>query len=244
MSKTISRFVIYGLLLSLGFYGFFIEPEWIVIKNVSLSSHLNYRLVHISDIHYKGDESFLNKVVERINVISPDFVCFTGDLIEEKQYLDEALRIIERINCPVYGVPGNHDYESGASFDEINKALIKTGGQWLVNQNIVYKDLEIIGISNNKNHSFKELSDHRILLTHYPLSVPPGKYHLILAGHSHGGQVRIPFIGSLKVPYGVGKYDKGLYTTEAGILYVNPGIGTYGLHLRLFCRPEITVIDV
>ncbi len=71
----------------------------------------------------------------------------------------------------------------------------------------------------------------------------PKKFDLILAGHSHGGQVRLPVVGGLVIPYDVGKYEKGLYETKAGTLYVNPGIGSYGIPLRILCRPEITVIE-
>ena len=66
----------------------------------------------------------------------------------------------------------------------------------------------------------------------------------MLAGHSHGGQVRIPFKGALWLPSYVGKYVKGLYTTGAGPLHVSPGIGTFMYPIRFNCRPEITVIEV
>ena len=87
----------------------------------------------------------------------------------------------------------------------------------------------------------------RILLTHYPVFVDKlgdETFDLILAGHSHGGQIRIPFWGALVKPYGVGKYDLGLYQTKAGPLYVNSGIGTWYMPVRFNCRPEITVIEV
>ena len=87
----------------------------------------------------------------------------------------------------------------------------------------------------------------QIYLTHYPTAVDhikDAQYALILAGHSHGGQVRLPFIGALILPYGVGEYEKGLYRTKAGPLYVNPGIGTYQFPVRFGCRPEITLIFI
>ena len=87
-----------------------------------------------------------------------------------------------------------------------------------------------------------------ILLMHYPAwtkKLKPCQFDLILAGHSHGGQVRIPFYGSVIVPSSVEEYDLGLYNTPAGPLYVNPGIGYLGkFNCRFNCRPEITVFDV
>ena len=63
----------------------------------------------------------------------------------------------------------------------------------------------------------------------------------MLAGHSHGGQVRIPFYGPIIVPYAVDEYDLGLFQTKSGPLYVTSGIGWYPVPIRFNCRPEITV---
>lgn len=87
-------------------YAFLIEPKWINIEHIALSPPPKYRIVHISDIHFNGDEAYLTSIVERINEISPDFVCFTGDFLDEKEKLKEALSILERIRCPIFGVPG------------------------------------------------------------------------------------------------------------------------------------------
>ena len=87
----------------------------------------------------------------------------------------------------------------------------------------------------------------RILLAHYPLvveNIKEGAYDLILSGHGHGGQVRLPFIGALIVPYGVNGYQVGTYSTPAGRLHVSSGLGTYYLPVRFFCRPEITLIEL
>ncbi len=70
------------------------------------------------------------------------------------------------------------------------------------------------------------------------------RFDLIMAGHSHGGQVRVPFFGPLFLPWGVGRYDLGRFETAGGPLYVNAGIGTYHLPLRFNCRPEITLVTM
>jgi len=83
---------------------------------------------------------------------------------------------------------------------------------------------------------------------HYPAhakKLGDQKFDLLLAGHSHGGQVRIPFYGAPIIPYGCDEYDLGLFQTPAGPLYVNPGIGyIFNYDFRFNCRPEITVIEV
>jgi hypothetical protein len=85
-----------------------------------------------------------------------------------------------------------------------------------------------------------------ILLIHYPAWAKEfkEKFDLILAGHSHGGQVRLPFYGALIVPFSVDEYDLGLFQTKAGPLYVNAGIGWFPYPIRFNCRPEITVVEI
>lgn len=86
----------------------------------------------------------------------------------------------------------------------------------------------------------------RILLEHYPGVVSQIRnehFDLILSGHTHGGQVRIPFVSRYVLPF-EDTYDKGLFQTPCGPLYVNPGIGTYYTSTRFGCRPEIAIIDL
>ena len=86
-----------------------------------------------------------------------------------------------------------------------------------------------------------------VLLAHYPAwceKVAPYRYDLMLAGHSHGGQVRLPFYGAVTVPYGVGQYELGEFNTPAGPLYVGSGIGWFYLNFRFRCRPEITLVEI
>ena len=85
------------------------------------------------------------------------------------------------------------------------------------------------------------------MLIHYPEGADKlgkTKLDLILAGHSHGGQVRLPFYGPLILPFGVGTYDLGLFQTPAGPLYVNAGIGYFYVNVRFNCGPEITVFEM
>ncbi len=84
----------------------------------------------------------------RINELAPDFVCFTGDLIEDRAFVGEALCFVRQIKAPVYGVPGNHDYSTQAPFAEYEKAFAATGGGWLPARNVTLPkhDLELVGM--------------------------------------------------------------------------------------------------
>jgi predicted MPP superfamily phosphohydrolase len=231
------------------------EPTWLKVRHVRIGSGKpEHRFVHFTDIHHKGDRDYLKAVVNCINSLAPDFVCFTGDIIEEEKYLGEALEHLSAIKAPLFGVPGNHDYWSNASFAPIHECFNASGGAWLLDEQrkiSVKSNVNIIGITCSHDNQAKlplDPSLKNILLMHYPAwakKLGEQKFDLILAGHSHGGQVRIPFFGPVVVPYAVDEYDIGLFQIPQGPLYVNPGIGyIYNYKFRFNCRPEITVIEI
>jgi hypothetical protein len=230
-----------------------LEPQWVKIRRLRLAQGKPaHRFVHFTDLHHKGDRAHTQSVVDQINSLKPDFVCFTGDIMEERKFLPEALEILSGVKSPMYGVPGNHDYWSRAPFDGMFKCFAATGGAWLVNQQLVIAGgtINLIGLAQFSRHyptPSVEPGMKNILLMHYPAWIKQlGRvpFDLILAGHSHGGQVRIPCFGPLIVPSMVDEYDLGLFHTPAGPLYVNPGIGWYPVPIRFNCRPEITVIEI
>ncbi len=231
-----------------------VEPTWLKVQRIRIGSGTpSHRLVHFTDIHHKGDLAYLESVVRTINSLSPDFVCFTGDIIEEEKFLAEALELLSGIKSPMFGVPGNHDYWSNVSFAPVHKCFAATGGAWLLDEQrkIANGKINLIGATCSHANQAMVPLDHaakNILLMHYPAWVKKlgdQKFDLMLAGHSHGGQVRIPFYGPVMVPFGVEEFDLGLFETKAGPLYVNSGIGyIYGYNFRFNCRPEITVVEI
>ncbi len=230
---------------------FALEPEWIKLRTIRLASGKSvHRFVQFTDLHHKGDRAYLEKVVRIINGLSPDFVCFTGDMVEDAAFLPEALQLMGQIKAPLFGIPGNHDYWSKIDFRVVAKSFAATGGQWLLDENAVVGDgrINLIGATCTNAPNFQPQPGMKnILLIHYPYWVEQlvgMKFDLILAGHSHGGQVRLPFIGAIMVPGGVGKYDLGMFQTPSGPLYVNAGIGYFHLNVRFNCRPEITVFEL
>jgi predicted MPP superfamily phosphohydrolase len=254
------RFIVSAILLSPGLAvadALWLEPHWIKTRTLRLSKEKpTHRIVHFTDLHHKGDRAYLEKIICKINALSPDLVCFTGDLIEDNRYLPETLEFLAKIKSPMYGVPGNHDYWADADFGAIAKCFSSTGGAWLMNGQTTTADgkLHITGASCSRwklraGMQFlpPKAGDKNIMLIHYPMfceSLAPHRYDLLLAGHSHGGQIRIPFYGSVIEPSGTGKYDMGFFQTPAGPMYVNPGLGWFYTPLRFNCRPEITVFEV
>jgi predicted MPP superfamily phosphohydrolase len=230
-----------------------VEPTWLEVRHQTIGSQPSHRFVQFSDLHHKGDLNYLESVVKTINELGPDFVCFTGDIIEDGKFLTEALEVLAGIKSPMFGVPGNHDYWSGVSFEPIKKCFAAGGGGWLLNEprEIAGGKINLIGLAEHHTAPFLPKAkppSKNILLMHYPYLVNrlgDQKFDLILAGHSHGGQVRMPFYGPVFVPFGCDGYDLGLFQTKAGPLYVNPGIGyLHNFNFRFNCRPEITVFEI
>src|SRR5690606_19786730 len=124
------------------------------------------------------------------------------------------------------------------------------GGQWLMDEEVTIRDgaVRLMGMAGSNAGNFAAKSGVKnILLSHYPNGVElfqNTKFDLILAGHTHGGQVRLPWYGALVVPFGTGEYQLGMYQTHAGPLYVSAGIGYFFLNVRFCCRPEITVFEI
>jgi len=238
-----------GLLCFL--YGRFIEPTWVCVKTISLSDNPTITLIHISDTHHKGDKEYLKRVVKIINRTEADFICFTGDLVEDKEYLEDCLEILCSVNKPLYGIYGNHDEWAHVKLSDVAEPFASTGGRWLErgDQTVFSNKVVIVGeASDSTMHNSQETAPgiKRILLNHYPGTVtqlPENSYDLILSGHTHGGQVNLPFIGIPFLAESDKVYLRGLFHTKAGDLYVNPGIGTYYWPVRFRCRPEITVIS-
>ena len=250
------RFILGGLVLGPAAVladAYWAEPHWLKVTHLNVAKAApTHRFVHFTDLHHKGDRAYAESLVQKINALAPDFVCFTGDLVEDRQYLAAALEILAGIKSPIYGVPGNHDYWSQMSFDDVAKCFAATGGGWLLDQQLKTKDgkVNLIGLTckSVKQAPLPVPADTKnILLMHYPAWVKKlgtQQFDLLLAGHSHGGQVRLPFYGPVAVPWGVDEFDLGLFQTACGPLYVNPGIGWFPVPIRFRCRPEITVIEI
>jgi predicted MPP superfamily phosphohydrolase len=242
------------MVLSIGALGvidaMWIEPGWLRVSQVKVGEgRPTHRIVHFTDFHYKGDARFAQRVIEAINRQQPDFVCFTGDLAEDVAHGREALKFIRQIKVPVYGVSGNHEQWCDAPLDALSEAFGATGGAWLRNERVMIADpqVEIVGWADLvKGPELPPARVKRVLLTHYPEMADRlgrQRFDLILSGHTHGGQLRLPFYGALTLPMGAGRYDRGLFKTPAGPLYVGAGLGTFFVPCRFCCRPEITVIE-
>lgn len=232
-----------------------------------------FKIVHISDLHYGRmfDEDRLKKLVNSINEQKPDIVVLTGDLIDKdtNMTIDEANKISAELNkinstSGKYAISGNNDLK----FDEWTN-IITNGGFIDLNNtyDTIYKDgyqnIFIAGAStlqdkqsiNDKvktsidylNSFDKNGPVYKILLLHEPdviddINVNP--FDLILAGHSHAGQVRLPFIGAFYLPDGAKKYYESYYKLKNSDLYISNGLGVSDYNFRLFNTPSYNLYRI
>ena len=151
-----------------------LEPTWLKVRHLRIGDGPPAaRLVHFTDLHYKGDRAYAESVVKTINSFSPDLVCFTGDIMEQTRFLPEALEILSGIKSPMFGVPGNHDYWSGASFEVIGRCFAATGGAWLLDeqQTVAGGKINLVGITCRSFHNVPPPLNPEaktVLLMHYP----------------------------------------------------------------------------
>lgn len=212
-------------------------------------------IAHISDIHFSRFYSAkrFSKIVAAINRQSPDFILFTGDLVEDFRYWrkKDCSEIIQQLNTlqathGKFAILGNHDYQSEGQH-HVQELLIKGGFTLLDNQTISVKSISFSGIEDSQggspDYSITPLpANFSILLLHEPDQVDQvqalSSFDLVLAGHSHGGQLRLPGINYQN--HGSKKYWTGIYQlSDKTMLIVNTGIGTTGPPLRFRVVPEI-----
>jgi predicted MPP superfamily phosphohydrolase len=216
---------------------------------------------------------FLRHVIHRINEMQPDVVLLTGDYISWGLATSEfaigaawqCANILTGLACrQVYAVLGNHDV--GVDPKQVTAALSANGITVLTNACVPLQrgggriwlaglDDPVLGLPDPElaiPAAIRNVPNEPVILmchapdyVDYLLSRPVGKaIGLVLSGHTHGGQVRLPLVGAMQLPELGKKYVEGWFGLGGMQLYVNRGIGTVGLPFRLDCPPEITLLTL
>jgi len=262
--KIIITLIIIMALLIL--YSRYIATTGLITKEITITNEkLNedfdgIKIVHFSDLHYKRiiNKKRINKIIDEINLINPDIVVFTGDLIDDDSVINEEdinylIEILEKINSKYgkYAVLGNHDYS--INIETIRKIYANSSFTLLENSyDIIYsknnQKLYIGGISTGEfNESvleniYLEEDIFKILLLHEPDFIDNLKnlnIELALAGHSHNGQINIPYIKKIFLPVNAKNYYKEYYKVNSTDFYISSGIGVSRYNFRLFNTPSI-----
>lgn len=250
-------------------YGSVIERHRISVERHEVKLGLGQRgpqrlrVVSLSDFHFDPlyEEDFLATVVQRTNELNPDLVLLTGDYITDSaRRIDDFAQVMGGLKPKfgVFGCLGNHDMWHMTT--HMIAPFGKNGIGLLVNQHTRVPcaggDVVIAGLHSAWGGTPDwavaargMLADDRpLLLMHEPDTAltfcRDRRIALQLSGHTHGGQIRMPGIGALRLPSWGKVYQAGFYDVNGLPLYVSRGVGTIGVHVRFLCPPEIACFDI
>lgn len=213
-------------------------------------------ILHLSDLHFSGtpDRTFFRHVLDRCRGWEPDLVAVTGDLVDSDRHHRWIVPLLGRLRWKVaaFAVLGNHDQWHDPPM--IRRRLRRIGMRVLGNS---WEKLEVRGqplvVIGHEGPWFRPAPDlsscpegtFRLCLSHTPDNIRWARRHdvdLMLSGHNHGGQIRLPLFGSIFVPSIYGRrYDSGIFEQPPTLLYVSRGLAGQ-FPVRFNCRPEVTRI--
>lgn len=227
------------------------------------------RIAQISDIHMGGwmNAKRFQRVIDLVIEQKPDLLLLTGDFLighifdgPSEEYLQDLINILSPVarSIPSFGILGNHDYwtDAGAIREMLKSSSVVdlTNSVFTISRG--NDTLHICGMDDiwegniRIDEVIETLPDHSsaILLAHEPdfadISAATGRFDLQVSGHSHGGQVVVPFYGPLILPHLGQKYHTGLYQVGNMIHYTSRGVGMIDPPVRFNCPPEITVFSL
>ena len=251
-------------------YPFFIERYLVMENHYRIpvpnlpSAFEGFRIVQIADLHYGFlvPMSVVRRVVRRANKIPADLIVCTGDYIHEKNstaQIDEVWPELDKLESPsgVMSILGNHDHwgdtdrsqywleKTGQNMRFQVKALEKNGQRlWFAGAGDYWEDHQPLDLLLKQVPA----DECRIVLAHNPDSADTAydrHFDLMICGHTHGGQVKIPFLGAPVLPVENKNYSEGFLKTTRGMpLFISRGIGWAILPVRFNCFPEIAVLEL
>lgn len=223
-----------------------------------------YRIVQISDLHNAAFGKENKKLLETIRSCSPDIIVITGDLVDSNHtnveravaFVKEAVKI-----APVYYVTGNHEYWLDPSENEQMMQGILAAGAYDLDDEAVRiekgdSSFLLVGLDDQhlsdetlKNLLQEQKNELSIVLAHEPQylqNYANAKADLVLTGHAHGGQIRLPFVGGIVAPDQgfLPEYTSGQYNSADTEMIVSRGLGNSIIPVRLFNYPEVVCVEL
>ncbi len=215
------------------------------------------RILHLSDLHGKTFSKHNAALIKKAAEAKPDFIAITGDIIHiyTPKNISVALETVSALKevAPVLFIAGNHEMRN-KGYRFLRKGLIEAGATVLDDRTVEVCGISVTGLNGaslrNQKINTIDKGKAQILLAHEPQFLKKyadAGFRLVLCGHAHGGQWRIPFTGIGLYAPGQGKFPKytsGLHTDGDCKMIISRGLGNSEFPLRLFNRPEIVIIDL
>lgn len=259
MRAPISRpWIFLSLILAvLAIDALFIEPYRLQVNHYQIQGAVGtpLKIADLSDLHTRGMGRRERRILQVLEAERPDAIFITGDsLAGYGGTYEECRKVYEQLHAPlgVWFVRGNWENDHPVRHE---KAFYQAAGvHLLVNANAQLRPgVWLIGFDDlsgtpRANTAFADVPDnaYKIALFHSPAYFPhiAGQADLVFAGHTHGGQVRLPLVRPFWLPNGSGHYLEGWYQQDNAKMYVNRGVGMSLLPIRFRCRPEIAMVTI
>lgn len=237
-------------------YAWQVEPFRIEVtaQDVPLGLKKPLRMMVLADLHTREFGRLERGILLAVASTKPDLIVIVGDCFTRGDHASSK-KLLSSLRAPlgVWAVRGN--WERWNPVPDEKKFFKRTGTRLLVNSNaLVREDVALVGFDDpwtgvpsvDMAEKGLRLEPVRVALFHSPVFFEhvAGRYPLCLAGHTHGGQVRLPLIGPLWLPGSCGDYVSGWYTQNGSRLFVTRGLGTSILPIRFLCRPEIAILTL
>jgi uncharacterized protein len=238
-------------------WGVLVEPYRIEVTHSYVSGQLArpLKIAHLTDLHTDGLGRREKRLLELLDQEQPDVIIITGDTLTTGFHYDLIKPLLSRLHAPlgVWLVRGN--WENFELFRGERAFYAQLHIHFLLNEaGAIRPDVWLAGLDDpstgtpNLDEALREVPQgvYTILAFHAPgyFDEAAGRVPLALAGHTHGGQVRLPLMPVFWLPRGSGHYLEGWYSTADSRMYVSRGIGTSTLPIRFRCRPELAIITV
>ncbi len=251
------KIIILSQSILISIYSIWVEPNQLetTFHEVTIGkSGKSLMVAHLTDLHTKGLGQLERKVIEAIRSQKPDIILVTGDIATPNGTINGYKNVLSNLKAPlgVFFVQGNWEYWE--PIKDLKNILTESKIIDLTNNKIQIKEnLWLVGLDDELAGSPKlQILDSipegskTISIFHSPNLFDSvfKRIEIAFAGHSHGGQIRLPFIGAIWTPQGTGVYDAGWFTKEKSKIFVSRGIGNSLLPIRFNCRPEVAFIKL
>jgi predicted MPP superfamily phosphohydrolase len=237
--------------------GFLIEPYSVEVTHSSVQAPLTrpLKIAHLTDLHTSGLGPRERKLLLLLDAEHPDVIVITGDTVTRGWHYDGIRPLLSRLHAPlgVWLVRGN--WENDRLPRDERAFYSQLGIHFLLNEaSPIRPDVWIAGLDDPStgtpilDTALKTVPQGAYVIAafHAPafFDTIAGQVPLVLAGHTHGGQVRLPLVPVFWLPAGSGRYLEGWYAERGSRMYVSRGIGTTFLPIRFLCLPELAIITV
>jgi predicted MPP superfamily phosphohydrolase len=265
---SLKQSIFIAVLSSVLIYARFIEPHFIRVQHrqYKLSTTQDFsrpiKVALVADLHiglFSGHERQLKSMVKKINQQQPDFIVVAGDwTYEPEQQLTAELAVLKQLKAPVYSVNGNHDeqYPGPPIQQLLADALAQNEVIDIEGKIVEFDDFRLIGVGDlwagkSDMRYMPDLPQDKpwLILSHNPDTVdmvpPLPTRPLMLSGHTHGGQVELPWLTNyIMKKVSILGHKQGFYSHDNADVFVTVGIGMVGIPLRFCVPPSIDIIEL